>query len=145
MKSDSPCILKSTLWDLGLTDELDVEDDGKKGTQTFGLSNQVVVEEDLGIWENPIKREKLIQESKGGDSRNEVLDKTSCGQIETRAQVLVNIPLPVKELPVQMVKRRDNSHLLQSNFSIKSMGKLSAESMEYIKIKGEILGEKGMK
>lgn len=41
MKSDSECILKSTIWDLGLNDELDVEDDEKKGMQTSCLRNYV--------------------------------------------------------------------------------------------------------
>lgn len=39
MKSDSERILKFTLGHAGLTDELHVADDEKKGIQTFALSN----------------------------------------------------------------------------------------------------------
>lgn len=72
MKSDSECILKSTLWNMGLADELGVKDNGKKEIQTSVLSSQIVnalwvdaVKEDLGIWQNPMKENKLIQDRRG--------------------------------------------------------------------------------
>lgn len=72
MKSDSECILKSTLWNMGLADELGVKDNGKKEIQTSALSSQIVnalwvdaVKEDLGIWQNPMKENKLIQDRGG--------------------------------------------------------------------------------
>lgn len=73
MKSDSECILKSTIWDLGLNDELDVEDDEKKGMQTSCLRNyvgcyctgQMQLRQIQEFWQTLTKREKLIEEGRG--------------------------------------------------------------------------------